>query len=81
MEGAKISQRLTSSQRSLPQGDRAKNLTDLHDFKFSTPAFEFRNKTWAFEDLVEELKSQLLKAAWSQVRLATHICRVDNGRS
>lgn len=79
--GGDDSQKLTSSQRSLPQGDRAKNLTDLHDFKFSTPAFEFRNKTWAFEDLVEELKSQLLKAAWSQVGLATHVCRVDEGRS
>lgn len=50
------------------KGERAKNLTDLHDFRFSTPSFVFHNKTWGFQDLVDELKSQMLKAAWSQVR-------------
>lgn len=52
-----------------PQGERAKNLTDMHDFRFTTPSFVFHNKTWGFQDLVDELKSQMLKAAWSQVRV------------
>jgi hypothetical protein len=41
----------------------------MHDFRFTTPSFVFHNKTWGFQDLADELKSQMLKAAWSQVRL------------
>lgn len=47
----------------------------MHDFRFTTPSFVFHNKTWGFQDLADELKSQMLKAAWSQVRLC---CRAGS---
>lgn len=39
---------------------------DLDDFRFETPAFEYENETWSFEDMIEVLKKDIYKAAWSQ---------------
>ncbi|CDZ98519.1 Uncharacterized conserved protein [Phaffia rhodozyma] len=48
------------------KGDKAKNITDLRDFRITSPALTFQNKTASFEDLVHEFKNQLIKAAWKQ---------------
>lgn len=39
-----------------PQGDKPRSITDLFDFKFSTPSLTYVNKTWSFENLVQQLK-------------------------
>ncbi|KDQ20607.1 hypothetical protein BOTBODRAFT_124283 [Botryobasidium botryosum FD-172 SS1] len=39
---------------------------DLEDFKFRTPSFQYHNRTLSFEELIEELKRDIYRAAWQQ---------------
>ncbi|KDN42722.1 hypothetical protein K437DRAFT_237559 [Tilletiaria anomala UBC 951] len=48
------------------KGDKRKSLTDLYDLVFKSPSFECRNRTWAYEDLANSFKRNVLRAAWSQ---------------
>ncbi|KZT62125.1 hypothetical protein CALCODRAFT_277895 [Calocera cornea HHB12733] len=48
------------------KSEKAKSITDLYDFRFQVPAFQYRNQTWSFEDLVQQLRRDIIKSAWQQ---------------
>lgn len=61
-----VADALSTSTLAPMQGDKAKNFTDCTDLRFTAPALEFHNKTWSFEELIHEIKRQVLKSAWDQ---------------
>ncbi|KZO94872.1 hypothetical protein CALVIDRAFT_538650 [Calocera viscosa TUFC12733] len=48
------------------KSEKVKSITDLYDFRFQVPSFQYRNQTWSFEDLVQQLRRDVIKSAWQQ---------------
>lgn len=48
------------------KGDKDKSITDVYDLVFRAPNIEYRNRTWAYEDLVQHMKRDIFRAAWGQ---------------
>ncbi|EJU06094.1 hypothetical protein DACRYDRAFT_97695 [Dacryopinax primogenitus] len=48
------------------KSEKTKSITDLYDFRFQVPSFQYHNQTWSFEDVVQQLRRDVIKAAWQQ---------------
>ncbi|CAO1617992.1 unnamed protein product [Parajaminaea phylloscopi] len=48
------------------KGEKDKSITDVYDLVFNSPSIEYRNRTWAYEELVQHMKKDILRAAWGQ---------------
>lgn len=48
------------------KGEKEKSITDIYDMVFTTPNIEYRNRTWAYEELVQHMKKDIIRAAWGQ---------------
>ncbi|PWN26691.1 hypothetical protein BDZ90DRAFT_232818 [Jaminaea rosea] len=48
------------------KSDKDKSITDIYDLVFRAPDIEYRNRTWAYEELVQHMKKDIFRAAWGQ---------------
>ncbi|CAO1631545.1 unnamed protein product [Jaminaea pallidilutea] len=48
------------------KGEKDKSITDIYDLVFQAPNIEYRNRTWAYEELVQHMKKDIFRAAWGQ---------------
>lgn len=53
---------------SVSQGDKPRNITDLYGFKLVSPELKYLDKTWSFENLIHEMKKDIIRSAWNHKR-------------
>ena len=53
---------------SLFQGEKEKNLVDVHNFRLTLPFLQYQNRTWTWLDLMMAVKKRLqTSSCWSGV--------------
>ena len=51
-----------------PQGEKDRNIIDVHDFNLVIPTLEYHNRTWTWHDLLMAMKKDCTNVLVSQVR-------------
>lgn len=50
------------------QGEKDRNIIDVHDFSLVIPTLEYHNRTWTWHDLLMAMKKDCINVLVSQVR-------------
>lgn len=49
------------------QGEKEKNIVDVHNFNLTLPTLEYHNRTWTWHDLLIAMKKDCVNVLVSQV--------------
>ena len=49
------------------QGEKDRNIIDVHDFSLVIPTLEYHNRTWTWHDLLMAMKKDCVNVLLSQV--------------
>ena len=62
---------------SCSQGEKEKNIEDVHDFNLTLPMLEYHSMTWTWHDFAlavkRDSKKQLLSQVWCKVLISIFI--------